>query len=352
MECQINALVSIIVPCHNTKEMLLYDCLYSLHEQSYSNLEIIVVDDGSDAEYAAMYDKLISRMDDNDMIWKCCHNVHGGVSAARNKGMDLSNGEYVCFLDSDDYVNIDFIRILLEMLVKTGVPVAHCEMVCTYKTEAGWTCGIDGMPEYKVFQGLDVFKNCNGYVTPKMYNKKLIQQEQIRFQEGRRIGEDLLFVANVCERVLISVGTKAQLYYYRLNAWSTTNKMTAKDYNQHTEAFQYLLTIPCIAEDAQWFSKEIRIQSYCKLKRMTATIREKEPDWRRKYKDYRREYLENTAEHIVIADGMYKWMATKSLKLGAGWGMMFLISYDSLKNLYMAMKNCIRKLRYEMEKKT
>jgi len=85
---------------------------------------------------------------------------------------------------------------------------------------------------------------------------------------------------------------------------------------------------------------------------MTATIREKEPDWRRKYKDYRREYLENTAEHIVIADGMYKWMATKSLKLGAGWGMMFLISYDSLKNLYMAMKNCIRKLRYEMEKKT
>ena len=46
MECQINALVSIIVPCHNTKEMLLYDCLYSLHEQSYSNLEIIVVDDG------------------------------------------------------------------------------------------------------------------------------------------------------------------------------------------------------------------------------------------------------------------------------------------------------------------
>lgn len=347
MECQADTLISVIVPCYNTKETLFRDCLYSLHQQSYHNLEIIVVNDGSDAEYASMYDNVLSGMNDNEMSWICYHKMREGVSTARNFGIEKSNGEYICFLDSDDYLNIDFISILLEMMQKTGVPIAHCEQKQTNGTDKNWMTNITEMPAYHIFHGVDVFKNCNGYVTPKMYSKKFIEQERIRFRVEMQIGEDLLFVANMCEKALVSVGTKAQLYYYRINPWNTTSKMTASGYEAQTEAFQYLLTIPCIAKDTEFLDREIRIQSYCKLKLMTATIREKKDGWYEKYKNYRSEYCLNTAKHIVKADGIYKWLATKSLELSAGCGMAFLITYEILKSLYITLKNSLAKLKHK-----
>lgn len=115
-----NPLISVIVPIYNV-ENYLPRCVDSIINQSYKNLEIILVDDGSPDNCPKICDEYTKR--DNRI--RVVHKENGGLSDARNAGMQVATGEYVSFIDSDDWVDVDFITALYNG-IKSGADIAEC----------------------------------------------------------------------------------------------------------------------------------------------------------------------------------------------------------------------------------
>ncbi|MCQ2520962.1 MAG: glycosyltransferase [Lachnospiraceae bacterium] len=183
-----NPLCSIIVPVYNA-EKTLENSIHSILKQSYDCLEIILVDDGSKDHSAEIIDKYLAE----DARVKVIHQSNAGVSAARNRGIDSSVGNYICFVDSDDIVPPNYIEELIQE---------------SRKGYFSW-CGIDeitegwktGRTDAKMFSTIsdrrDVMKlSCIGILNPpycKMYDGDLIRKRNMRFPVGCQIAEDLAF---------------------------------------------------------------------------------------------------------------------------------------------------------------
>lgn len=111
-----NPLISVIVPCYNV-EKYLPKCVESILSQTYKNLEIILVDDGSPDNCGKICDDYAAR----DSRIKVIHKENGGLSDARNVALDIMKGEYVTFIDSDDYVANDYVEFLYKLIAKNDV---------------------------------------------------------------------------------------------------------------------------------------------------------------------------------------------------------------------------------------
>ena len=114
-------LISVIVPVYRVEEFL-PRCVDSLRAQTYENLEIILVDDGSPDHCPEICEKYAAR----DVRIRVIHQENRGLSGARNAGIDAAAGEYLAFVDSDDYVTEDFIESLYTLAEDTGCPIAQC----------------------------------------------------------------------------------------------------------------------------------------------------------------------------------------------------------------------------------
>ena len=123
-----NPLISVIVPIYNV-EKYLARCVDSIVNQTYKNLEIIFVDDGSPDRCPQMCDDYAEK----DSRIKVVHKKNGGLSDARNAGMAVATGEYISFIDSDDYVSDDFIECLLDVMNKENSDIAECSVVKFYE---------------------------------------------------------------------------------------------------------------------------------------------------------------------------------------------------------------------------
>ena len=123
-------LVSIIVPIYNV-EKYLEQCVISLINQSYKNIEIILINDGStdnSIDIMNKYKKLDGRV-------KCYCKVNGGLSDARNYGISVSKGKYIVFVDSDDYVEKDYISILYNLIIENNVKISQCGINKVYENK-------------------------------------------------------------------------------------------------------------------------------------------------------------------------------------------------------------------------
>lgn len=123
-----NPLISVIVPIYNV-EKYLARCVDSIVNQTYKNLEIILVDDGSPDLCPQMCDDYAEK----DSRIKAVHKKNGGLSDARNAGMAVATGEYISFIDSDDYVSDDFFECLLDVMNKENSDIAECSVVKFYE---------------------------------------------------------------------------------------------------------------------------------------------------------------------------------------------------------------------------
>ena len=114
-------LVSVIIPVYNVGEYL-QTCIDSVKRQTYKDLQIILVDDGSTDGSGLICDKAAK---EDDRI-RVIHRTNGGLSAARNSGIEEANGEYICFIDSDDWVDESFVERLYQLAEKDNADVAAC----------------------------------------------------------------------------------------------------------------------------------------------------------------------------------------------------------------------------------
>ena len=119
-----NELISIIVPIYNV-ENYLRQCLDSIMSQSYQNFECLLINDGSPDHSADICREYVEK----DSRFKYFEKDNGGVSSARNLGIELSKGEYITFIDSDDWVDSDYLEVLYNALIDENADIS----VSTYK---------------------------------------------------------------------------------------------------------------------------------------------------------------------------------------------------------------------------
>lgn len=125
-------LVSVIVPVYNGQEYL-ENCIRSIQEQTYGNLEILIVNDGSTDATGSVCDKLAGMYDNVRVLTL----GDEGVSAGRNAGIEAAKGELITFVDADDRLRPDMLRTLYECMTKTGSEVAGCRFF-SWRNEEDW----------------------------------------------------------------------------------------------------------------------------------------------------------------------------------------------------------------------
>ena len=208
--------ISVIIPVYKV-ERYLDKCIESVVNQTHKNLEIILVDDGSPDNSPAICDEWAKK----DSRIKVIHKENGGVSSARNLGIDEATGEYVCFVDSDDWVEPDYAESLLFRLKQDGTDCAVCNFYICGERKKGFNKIDDAVINFKSFSGEKVTFFSSWIFNPtcnKMYKTKILKQNSIRFREDIHFGEDQIFFSEVllvCHSA--SVVSKA-LYNYNIAA--------------------------------------------------------------------------------------------------------------------------------------
>ncbi len=208
-------LVSIIVPAYNV-ETLVEKCLYSLCAQTYKNIEIIVVDDGSTDKTRHLCEAYAQK--DSRIIVVTQKN--GGLSAARNKGMQVAHGNYYMFVDSDDYINHNMVSILYNNLQEYQADISMCDFLKIYEGEEDSTALIsqDATPDqisfYESQQVMELLWTVGQQTViawNKLYKKSMF--ENLYYPVGL-LHEDEHLIHYILERCERLVYDNRQLYYY------------------------------------------------------------------------------------------------------------------------------------------
>lgn len=212
-----NPLISIIIPVYNVEEYL-DKCVESIVNQTYENLEIILVDDGSPDNCPAMCDEWAMK----DSRIKVIHKTNGGLSDARNCGIDVSTGDYIYFIDSDDYISVDAIEKLYNVLSDNNCDIAfgrYVEVIDGIEKKAEYSdkTYIYSQDEFwEKRYSLSLQKEYLISISMMVSWNKLIKKEvfdNVRFSKGRLHEDEFIIhklIAN-CSRIAF---LDSKLYYY------------------------------------------------------------------------------------------------------------------------------------------
>ena len=237
-------LISVIIPYYNGPPQYLKECLQSIYNQIYKNLEIIIVDDGSDKEYADYLDEMPKQFISGEIDPPCIiHKPRGGISTARNHGIYRSKGEYVCFVDADDLISPDFISCLYFAAHKYDCRIAACELE-KFKDEDTLTF-VKADVSFSVYEDVDIYRNVNtGYCVTKLYHKSVF--EKVKFDETINMSEDTLFINQVLSYVKKCCATNHTLYFYRVNPNSSSRTANSSKYLQAVSVAEYVQSIEIV----------------------------------------------------------------------------------------------------------
>lgn len=181
-------LISIIIPAYNI-ENYIAKCLDSLLNQTYRNLEIIVVDDGSSDNTGKVIDDYSSKYDNIKVI----HKKNAGVSAARNSGIEVVSGEYIGFVDGDDTVDKEMFEVLIENAIKYDADISHCGYKMVFPSRIDYYHNTRVLVEQDNELGLKdliLGQRVEPGLVNKLYKRNLFKT--VRMNENIKINEDLL----------------------------------------------------------------------------------------------------------------------------------------------------------------
>ena len=228
-------LISVIVPVYNV-EKYLRRCLDSIVNQTYKNLEIILVDDGSVDNSGNICDEYAVK----DKRIQVIHKENGGLSSARNKGLDIINGEYVSFIDSDDYVDNSFIEKLYTICINNNVDIAQCDFSEFGANGCDLQNDVIKNNKYTQNELQEKIYTKTGYKSIVVWNKlyKCYIYRDLRFPFGK-VHEDEFTTYKaffVCKTPIVI--TNEKLYYYRVNPDSIMRKKFNLNRLDVLEAFE------------------------------------------------------------------------------------------------------------------
>ena len=246
-----NTLVSIIVPIYNVDKFLV-ECLQSILNQSHEKLDIILVDDGSTDKSGLICDDFAKK--DNRI--RVFHTENNGVSSAKNLGIKNSNGEYICFVDADDYLLPNHIEYFLSI-------IRDCDVAFSYKYLSDYNKqGKDNKNEARIISGEQaatdlLYYKINIGVWNKMFKKSFLNKYDILFYVNQFMGEGFNFNMKAFQHAeKVSAGFLATYFYRRNNENSATTKFSIEKRNNAFES------IDKIKEDLIIKTKKIKTAWY------------------------------------------------------------------------------------------
>ena len=246
--------VSVILPIYNIKENALRKCLDSIRIQTFSDFEAIMVDDGSE-DYVG---KVCSFYAKQDARFLYVRQDNGGVCVARNKGLSLSVGEYICFIDPDDWIERDYLKQLVQIIKDTDSDIAVCDCTVYYGERTVPNRFLN--TEKTILKDEDknlllyqlVGKKICAYYPPeiaagvpwaKIYRKSFLIQNDLTFIPGMKRMEDNIFNLYAFETARQIAYAADFLYCYRKEAGSASYRFDPElishfeKYYEETEKF-------------------------------------------------------------------------------------------------------------------
>lgn len=299
---KIEDIVTIIIPVYNT-EKYLEKCLNSVLEQSHKNLEIILINDGStdnSLNICKEFQKLDNRI-------KIINQENNGVSVARNKGLDIASGEYIAFIDSDDFIEKNMIETMLNNIKKENADISEIDFTLTNLRDYSkkkklkfYEVSENNASIIKLFSGSKI----ENIVCSKLYKKSIIGD--IRFDEKLILGEDLYFNFKVLlKQHKIVIDTRNSYYNYVI---VPTSKMNKKISWKHIEYINFLENIVNeVPKDLVNFAEAKVIREKIKIFKKIIESNDFE------YEEYRNKYIKEIKKYSFFK--CIKYLNVKSILL-------------------------------------
>ena len=255
-------LVSVIIPIFKV-EQYLSRCVDSVIEQTYMNLEIILVDDGSPDRCPEICDEYALK----DSRIKVIHKPNGGLSDARNAGIEIAKGGYLSFVDSDDVVHSQMIEYLMKPLIENNeLKISECRFK-RFESDQELIGYVPNIKESIVFPYRLYFLKRNLTVAwGKIFEKSLF--ERVKFPYGRLHEDEFTTYKLIYDARSVSC-TDSQLYLYRQRKGSIISSFTINRICDLHDALKNKFMFFISINDFQIFSKHFRIftGTYCTLKK-------------------------------------------------------------------------------------
>lgn len=230
--------ISIITPVYNA-ENYLFKCLNSIVAQSFLDWELILVDDGSTDNSAAICDDFAA-IDNRIRVF---HTLNLGVSAARQTGLCNSRGEYIIHVDSDDWVEVDMLENLYVAAVEENADV----VICDYFTNDGNNqIYVQQKPNSLVPMNVlrELFQHLHGSCWNKLVKRSILMQYSISFPIGLNYCEDIIIWLQLFQHSEIKISYHPSAYYhYVVHKLSITNRYTIDTYKMRLKYLDYLVSL-------------------------------------------------------------------------------------------------------------
>lgn len=289
-----DSLISVIVPIYNV-EKYLERCVESIINQTYKNLEIILVDDGS----PDCCPKICDEYSKKDKRIKVIHKENGGLSSARNAGLDVAKGEYVSFIDSDDVVDEKFIETLYNLCIENNCDISECNFQRFEKdiVKSSNNCEIKVYTNHEMQERLYIPEYfARGIVVwNKLYKKYLY--DDVRFPIGK-LNEDEFTTYKVLYKCETSICvTEEELYYYRVNENSIMGKKFAAKRLDVMEAFEERKAFYKKRKEYDLYNSTV-IEYQKKLKRYYVLTKENIENPKKYLKMIKKQLIKNCNEYL------------------------------------------------------
>ena len=222
--------VSILIPVYKA-EKYISECLQSVLGQTYNNLEIVIVDDASPDESMAIAESLIQKADNKFEIQILHNDKNQGIAKVRNTLLDHATGDYILFVDSDDYIEVDAIESLVDIAVKENCDIVRCgyfevknNQIRTINQKP-WNDKTDLLKQHiKAWNSIEAMWQLS-------IKRNLIETHHIRFAEGINASEDHLMMIKLYFYANSIANLERPVYYYRIDNEQSVTHVNPKAFH-------------------------------------------------------------------------------------------------------------------------